>query len=113
MHELSIAQDIISIVEENVNKADASKVYELELEVGQFSGVMEDALEFALDSIVKGTILDGAKRIIIKVPAIAVCESCNTDFSPEFEYTPCPSCGNFGFKILQGNELRIKSLKVD
>ena len=113
MHELSIAQNIIEIVKEHAAKVHASSVTELELDIGTVSGVIPETLEFAMEIAVKNTILEGA---IIKMnifQAKAKCLSCGKDFEMEDIYTMCPHCGSLQFDIIQGKELKVKSIKVE
>jgi hydrogenase nickel incorporation protein HypA/HybF len=113
MHELSIALEIIEIAEEQVKKANALTVSEIELEIGELSGVEVDALEFALEVAVKDTVLSGAKRTVDVVHGRARCNDCSDEFPVEDLFTPCPECQGFNTRIIQGQELRVKSLFVE
>jgi hydrogenase nickel incorporation protein HypA/HybF len=113
MHELSITMNIIEIAEENAKKANASTIFEIELNIGRQAGVVMEALEFAIESAKKGTMLENAKWIIHEIPALARCTECGKEFEPDELYSPCPACGNPFSDIFQGKELRVKSLKVE
>jgi hydrogenase nickel incorporation protein HypA/HybF len=113
MHELSIALEIIDIAEEQARKAHAQSVTEIELEIGQLSGVEVDALNFALEVAVKDTMLSGAKRTVNMVSGQARCNDCTNEFPADDLFTPCPACHGFNTSIVRGQELRIKSLFVD
>ncbi len=113
MHELSIALEIIDIAEEHAHKAHALSVTEIELEIGELSGVEMEALDFALEVAVKDTMLSGAKRTVDKVPGQARCNDCMHEFPVDDLFTPCPVCHGFNTSIIRGQELRIKSLFVN
>lgn len=113
MHELSIAINIIEIAEENARREGASFISEIELEIGALSGVVLEALEFAMQSAVKGTMLEKAEVKIDKIPAKAKCVECGKIFNTDDLYTPCPECSNPFSDIIQGKELKVKSLKVE
>ena len=113
MHELSIAVNIVEIAEESTLKEGATVVNEIELEIGNVSGVVLEAMELALESAVKGTLLEKAKIKIITIPGKAKCADCGTVFEIEELYAPCPKCGNPFADIVQGKELKVKSLKVE
>ena len=113
MHELSIAFNIVEIAKESVEKSNANTVTEIELEVGELSGVVYDALEFALEEAVKNSILENAKRIVHKVKAVAKCESCSHEFDANDIFTPCPKCKSMQNDIIQGKELKVKSIKAE
>lgn len=113
MHEMSIALSIIDIAEKEVKKAKATKVNEIELEVGQLAGVEYRALEFAFETAVKNTILENAIVKIYKPIGRAICSDCKTTFELENLYSACPKCGGYFHNISRGKELRVKSLLVD
>jgi hydrogenase nickel incorporation protein HypA/HybF len=113
MHELSIAMSIIEIAEENARKENASVITEIELDIGTQSGVVLEALDFAMQVAVKGTMLEQAALRINSIPARAICNSCQHAFRVEDVFSPCPACGHPYSEVVQGRELRVKSLKVE
>jgi hydrogenase nickel incorporation protein HypA/HybF len=113
MHEMSIALSIIDIVSEEFKKYNAVRINEVEIEIGTISGVEISALEFSFDIAVKDTILEFAKRKIISVIAKAECLECNNIFEMTAFYEPCPKCRSLTINILQGKELKIKSINID
>ncbi len=110
MHELSIATSIIEQAEEFARKYKAEKITRIDLEVGQFTGVVIDSLKFALEFAVKDTILEKAKVEIIEIKGKTECNACQTIFDNPDWYTPCPACGSMDFKVSGGEELQIKSI---
>ncbi|KPL12731.1 MAG: hypothetical protein AMS23_07885 [Bacteroides sp. SM1_62] len=113
MHEFSIAVDIVDIATSSARKEAASVVKEIEIEVGQLSGVVMEALAFSLEAAVKGTMLEKARRNLIIIPGKARCTSCGHEFDTDTLYTPCPACQALAPEIIQGRELRVKSLIVE
>jgi hydrogenase nickel incorporation protein HypA/HybF len=113
MHELSIAMSIVEIAEENARNANTSVINEIELDIGTQSGVVLEALEFAMQSAVHGTMLQNAKVKINSIPARAVCAQCQNEFYIKDLFEPCPECGNPFCEIIQGKELKVKSLKAE
>ena len=113
MHELSIAMSIVELAEEYAGKESAGKVTALEIEVGDFSGVVMDALDFAMEEAVKGSLCEGATWKIIPIPSLARCRACGHTYQPESLYQSCPVCGEYGFEILHGEELRLRSIMVE
>ncbi len=113
MHELSIAMNIIDIAEEYLNKSDAGKIVEIEIEIGELSGVIPEALDFAMNNAVSDTVLDNAKINIVIVKGIAKCKLCSEEFAMNQAYTPCPKCEEYNSEITAGKEMRIKSLLVE
>jgi hydrogenase nickel incorporation protein HypA/HybF len=113
MHELSIAVNIVEIAEENARKENASSISEIELEVGTQSGVVLEALELAMESAKKDSMMENAKIVIRTISAKANCSKCGKEFYSDEIYTPCPKCGNPFCDIIQGKELKVKSLKIE
>ncbi len=112
MHELSLVENIVSIVENELAKADGRLVEEIELEIGSLATVDLDAFNFAWEYGVKATLLEGAIMKIHQIEGRAQCQHCGTEF-PMFElYDPCPGCNSHNSLVLQGKELRIRSLIV-
>lgn len=113
MHELSIAISIIEIAEENAKREKASVINEIELDIGTQSGVVLDALEFAMQAAVIGTMLEKAAVKINSIPAKAVCMKCKHDFFVDDLFSPCPECAHPFCEITEGRELKVRSLKVE
>ena len=112
MHELSVALGIVRIAEDETKKANAKSVETIELEIGTLAGIEFDSLEFVWPSAVKQTVLQHAKKRINVIQAKALCLDCNHEFEIEKYYDSCPLCGSSLKGILQGKELRVKTLEV-
>lgn len=112
MHELSIVMGILEIANKYASEAKASKIDEIELDIGVLSTVEMNAFEFAWNQGIKNTMLEGSIKTINRIPGKASCIECNTTFPIENVYDPCPVCGNNLISILQGKELKVKSLIV-
>ncbi|MEE4255599.1 MAG: hydrogenase maturation nickel metallochaperone HypA [Bacteroidales bacterium] len=110
MHELSIAMNIVEIVEEHSGGKNGQKISAVELDIGDHSGVIIEALQFALEEAVKSSVLENARIIINRIPAICKCLSCKYEFVPEDIITPCPECGHLYAEVIQGKEMKIKKI---
>lgn len=112
MHELSVVMGILNIAKNETAKAGANEVEMIELEIGTLAGIEFDSLDFVWPSAVKNTVLENAVKKIDIVQAKGKCMECDTIFELENVYDPCPKCNNYLKGILQGKELRVKSLEV-
>lgn len=112
MHELSIAQSIVDLAEEQAAGHGASVIEELELEIGRLAGVELQTLEFALDSAVKGSKLENARIVRHYVDGEGRCSDCEKSFPLSTLFAPCPECGSWCIYITKGKELRVKSIVV-
>jgi len=61
---------------------------------------------------VKDTVLENAEKKIQIIQAQAKCIDCDTIYPIDNIYDACPKCGSFFKALLQGKELRVKSLEI-
>ncbi|MEJ2004400.1 MAG: hydrogenase maturation nickel metallochaperone HypA [Cyclobacteriaceae bacterium] len=84
----------------------------IELEIGELSGVEIAALEFIWEGAVRKSVLEKAERSINKVPGRARCMECSEEFDMEQLFDACPKCQQYFNDIIQGKELKVKSLTI-
>jgi hydrogenase nickel incorporation protein HypA/HybF len=113
MHEFSLVLNIIDIVTEYAIKENAKEVKEVEIEVGELSGVVYDALEFAVQMAVKGTIMENSAVHIQVIKGLARCTDCLHEYETDSLFKPCPNCNACAPDIVRGKELRVKSIVID
>jgi hydrogenase nickel incorporation protein HypA/HybF len=108
MHELSITENIVSIVSE---KAGNTRVKRVMLEIGQLSAVMPDAIRFCFDVCAQGTLLEGAELQIVEIAGLGQCCSCGAQIGLTMLAGLC-QCGSIDIDCLAGKELNIKEIEV-
>ena len=113
MHELSIAQSILSIAENAAPKNNGAVVTSVGLQIGQLSGIEIDSLKFALSVIKENTVLQKADLDIEVVKGEAECIDCKTVFPMSHFGSCCPQCGSYFVKILKGREMKVLNIVVD
>lgn len=113
MHELSIAENIVEIVRENVASNGSGKVKSVRVKIGQLAGVIPDSLDFCFTVITSGTLLEGARLEIEKTDIVAHCEDCGADSKVEGFIFQCPSCESVNIRVISGNELQVVEIEVD
>jgi hydrogenase nickel incorporation protein HypA/HybF len=113
MHEFSLVLNIIDIVTEYAVKENAKEVKEVDIEVGELSGVVYDALEFALQTAVKGTIIENSAVHINFIKGLAKCTECSHEYETDSLFKPCPKCNACAPDIIKGKELRVKSIVIE
>lgn len=107
MHELSIATEIINIVEKEASRQNLTRVEEIGLKIGALTGVNPDALTFAFEASTGDTSLAGVVIKIEKIPVKGECRACGNAFEVQEFVFICPECGSSDLKINQGEELDI------
>ena len=61
MHELSIAEELLNIITEKARQVGIQKISRIDLRIGEFSGVLPDALVFAFEMLSRDTMSQGAR----------------------------------------------------
>jgi len=112
MHELSLAEDMRDLILERASQERFGAVEKVWLEIGELSCVEADAMAFCFDSVMAGTLVEGAQLEIISVPGEGECPRCGHRCQVQALYDACPECGSFGLGIVQGRDVRVKSLSV-
>lgn len=108
MHEASLAEEIAAIVVRRTEPG--AQVLAITLEIGALAGVECDALLFALGSALAPTCAAGAAVHVLSLPARARCRQCGGEQTVEIRFEPCQRCGAAGLEILQGAEMRVRSI---
>jgi hydrogenase nickel incorporation protein HypA/HybF len=113
MHEMSIAQSLIDIIQEEMERHQATSLKSVRLNIGQLSAVVPDSLSFCFQVITSGTPLEGAELIMDMVPLTGACRSCGETFEIENYAFICPKCGSPEIDTVSGQDLSIVEMEVD
>jgi hydrogenase nickel incorporation protein HypA/HybF len=112
MHEMSLAESILQIVEDTARSSAADQVRAVRLEIGALSHVERDALRFCFDAVTRGTVADGARLEIDATPGRAWCMPCSESVELARLGDACPRCGSYQLQVTQGEEMRVKDIEV-
>lgn len=107
MHELSIVQDIIEIIQAELPRHNLTKVESISLRIGEMRQVVPDALYFGFECLSKNTPLEGAEVKIENIPIKGRCKNCYHEFILENWLDSCQNCGQNHVEIISGKELEI------
>ena len=110
MHEMSIAESVLGIVEETARREGFRTVREVRLEIGRLAAVEAQALQFCFDMVKRGSVADGAALAIDEVPGAAWCFDCSATVALGARGDACPSCGGGRLQVNGGTEMRVKDL---
>ncbi|KTD60625.1 hydrogenase nickel incorporation protein HypA [Legionella sainthelensi] len=113
MHELWLCKNILEIIREKANGTQCTRVKKIILEIGALAAIEKDALIFSFNVITEGTVAENAELDIIDISGKAFCESCQQLGPLQQYYDACHACGSHALKIVQGEELRVKSMVVE
>lgn len=109
MHEMSIVQSILAILQDEMTKRDITRLKRVVLKNGALAGVVSDSMEFCWTALVPGTTFEDTVLELSEIPLKLRCGQCGKEFLPDdVRYTPCPQCeALIGHDVLEGKELYI------
>ena len=113
MHELGIMTGVMDSVEVAARDAGADKVLKISLSVGVMTEAIEDALRFAFEALVPGTMSENAELVITMIQPKSRCFECGAEYEHDRFHMLCPECGGFATELIAGKELQIDSIEVD
>ncbi|HQV89041.1 MAG TPA: hydrogenase maturation nickel metallochaperone HypA [Nitrosomonas sp.] len=113
MHELSLAESLLQLIEEAAIKQNFTRVKTVWLELGQLTCVEQESLRFYFDVITQDSIAQQAKLEFIAILGHGVCDHCHRSMFIASHHTICSHCGSYALTITQGEEMRIKELEVE
>ncbi len=113
MHELSLMQSTLDIVFAEAQRLSARRIHGLRMRIGALSGVVPESLEFAFEALTEGTLAQGARLEIERVPARCFCARCAREFEPPPHSFACPVCGRASAELRRGREMEVLSIEVE
>lgn len=113
MHEMSICESIVSVIEQQAVAQSFKKVSMVRLEIGPLAGVELEALRFSFDVVTRGGIAENARLEVIELALNSWCMVCAKPVPVKERFDACPECGSYQVQITGGDELRIKEMEVD
>lgn len=113
MHELSLAQSVVEIIENAAARDAFARVRRVWLEVGQLSCVEPEAMRASFEAVARETLAEGAALEIIAVPGRGRCPACGAVAALAAREEACPDCGSFGLQVIAGTALRLRELEVE
>jgi hydrogenase nickel incorporation protein HypA/HybF len=113
MHEMSLAEGVLQIIEDHARRQGFARVTAVSLEIGRLAGVEVEALRFAFDAVTRDTVAAGAQLLIDALPGHGWCLACSQAVEVEQLYDACPRCGEYQVQVTGGTEMRVKELAVE
>ncbi len=113
MHEQSIVENLLALVLENAQKANATKIRKINVAIGELSGAVDESMDFYFSFLRKDTIAAEAVIVYRHVPAQLRCRKCGKVFTAKDTDFRCPDCKDGEVDIVGGRELYLESLEVE
>jgi len=74
MHEMSIAKNLLGVIEQYAPANGGARVKVARLRIGELAGVVPESLRFCFQVISEGTVAEGAKLVIETTPLVGCCQ---------------------------------------
>ena len=113
MHEMSLAEGVLQLVEDTARREGARRVKTVALEIGTLASVEVEALRFCFDAVTRGSLAEGAALEIHPVQGAGWCLPCGATVPLEERYGICPRCGSCQVQPTAGTEMRVKEIEID
>jgi hydrogenase nickel incorporation protein HypA/HybF len=112
MHEMSLAEGVLQIVEDTARANAARQVRSVLLEIGALSHVEVQSLHFCFDAVTRGTVADGARLEVQTVSGRAWCMPCGASVPLQRLGDACPQCGSYQLQVTAGDGMKVKEVEV-
>lgn len=113
MHEMSLTESLIELIEGERRKRGFSAVRVVRLAIGALGHVEPEAMRFCFDAVAHGTAVAGARLEIRTVPGEAWCLDCGKTVRVVERFGACPVCGQNRLQVTGGDDMRLEELEVD
>jgi hydrogenase nickel incorporation protein HypA/HybF len=113
MHEMSIAESVLQIVEDTARSGGYTRVKAVWLEIGQLANVEKESLRFCFDAVTRDSIAQDARLEIIETAGQGWCMQCACNVPIAALHEPCPTCGSYQIQVTGGEEMRVKELEIE
>jgi hydrogenase nickel incorporation protein HypA/HybF len=113
MHELSIAQSILEIVDQHLPAENHNQVKSVIVRIGKLSNVLPDSLSFCFEALTRDTEFENTKLIIKTVPITIECKNCGKISETENFVFLCPSCSSNEISVIGGNDLNVEEIEIE
>ncbi len=112
MHELAVTESILKIALKHAQEAEAERITDIYLVVGQLSSIVDDSVQFYWDILTGGTIAAGAHLHFRRVPTKMECLDCGANYAPGQDDLACPKCQSIRVKVIAGEEFYLEAIDV-
>ena len=113
MHELTITESLLEIALRHANNANASRITDLYIVIGDLSSVVDDSVQFYWDIVAKDTLAEGANLHFERKATKILCLDCEEVYKPSNNTLVCPNCKSIRVKILNGEEFFLESINIE
>ncbi|HMA99730.1 MAG TPA: hydrogenase maturation nickel metallochaperone HypA [Spirochaetota bacterium] len=109
---MSIAAEITKRIKQEAKHNQASAVYRVHLTIGALSGIVKEALEFALQACSEDKLFKHTEWLITTEAARVYCAQCQTTTTPDPPLIYCTKCLSTDVTVTSGKTMIIDSIEL-
>lgn len=114
MHELTLCQHAIEIMQEQAKSNNAKRITAVWFEIGAFSCVEPESLRFCFDMVSKDTMAEGCDLHLIEQEMQSYCNDCKEDVQLLVpQVLVCPKCSGRNLRVNADDGMQIKRLEIE
>jgi len=100
------------IVEEAGRANGAARVAAVRLEIGALSQVEVEAMRFAFEVVMNGSLAEGARLEIVETEGTAWCMACSQPVAIQRRGDGCPRCESYQLQVTGGDRMRVMDIEI-
>lgn len=113
MHEITLCERTLETIEKHARADGAQRITDVWLEVGAFSCVEPEAMDFCFELVCRETMAEGCKLHLSVQNARCYCRQCQQPVELlSSKVKICPKCGSNDLSIEADDGLEIKRIEV-
>jgi hydrogenase nickel incorporation protein HypA/HybF len=115
MHELQVTKRILDIALGHAEGQQVRHIAVIHLRIGALSDLEDDWLQRYFAYISSGTLADGTRLAIERMPIVVRCSGCSESFGVEkgaLDAASCPGCGGLRCELVSGREYVVANIEV-
>lgn len=113
MHEMAIVQSMLDIALRAGENAGAKRIQAIRVKMGEYSDVVPVIMREYFAVAAKGTICEGARIEIERIPVTMRCRECGWQGRVDKLHIRCGGCGGASLSLLTGREFYVESLEAE
>lgn len=113
MHEYHAVESLIRQLLEKAKESNTKSVSQVRLALGELSDFTENSIQLYFQEFSKGTVLQNANLLIVRMKAKLLCKECGAVFEKNKESFECPGCKSMNLLVESGREFYILDMELE
>lgn len=114
MHEITLCQQALELIEQQVALSNAKRVTQVWFKIGAFACVESSALQFCFELVCRGSVAEGCQLHLEQQQAECWCRQCQQFIKLlTHRVRLCPKCNSHNLHIVADDGLQIMRLEIE